>query len=391
MQQKNVPLPSNILSLWWWYMDESYNPWILSELITEAISKRWYEVLQYNNCLWLEELRSHWINFLVNHFGLLSLDFDEIMITNWATAWIDLASRYVLQWKYNSIVFSPIYDTALESLKRNSKDVISLPLNLFWEENWELIDWVRLEEIMKQETTKLVYINPNFHNPTWIVFDENFKRKIYDLAKKYWVIILEDDPYKLYNFWNSELWSNIVDMDEWKDNVIYLNSVSKVFFPWVRIWFLVSNPEFIRWISELQKYSTSSPNLIMQWAIIEAFERWEIDKSIAYYTREIEEKSLIIISEMKKNWIIWDNSIIDFSNSKWWFYLWGKFRNWLNTTDLQKEAIKNHWVTFVPWKIYWKQDEYSDSLRIAYAQISKQDIPEAVKRFKELLLSKDII
>ena len=227
--QKNVPLSKEILSLWWWYIDETYNPWIIKDLVNKTISERGYEILQYNDCLWLPELRKYWKQFLEEKFWIQNIADDEIMVTNWATAWIDLASRYILeQWKYNSIILSPIYDTALESLKRNSKDVISIPLNLFDTENNNIIDWQKLEEAMLDCNTRLIYINTTFQNPTWILLDEKTKEKIYELAKKYWIIVLEDDPYKLYNFSNSELWENIINMDKQKNNVIYINSISKV-------------------------------------------------------------------------------------------------------------------------------------------------------------------
>jgi DNA-binding transcriptional MocR family regulator len=383
--QKNVPLSKEILSLWWWYIDETYNPWIIKDLVNKTISERGYEILQYNDCLWLPELRKYWKQFLEEKFWIQNIADDEIMVTNWATAWIDLASRYILeQWKYNSIILSPIYDTALESLKRNSKDVISIPLNLFDTENNNIIDWQKLEEAMLDCNTRLIYINTTFQNPTWILLDEKTKEKIYELAKKYWIIVLEDDPYKLYNFSNSELWENIINMDKQKNNVIYINSISKVFYPWLRIGFLVWNSKIVKWISELQKYSTSSPNLIMQWTAIEAFKAWEINKSLAHYMKEIWEKSNIILSALEQNWLLKNISPIEFSKSKWGFYLWGKFKDWRNTDELAKQALQ-YWVSFVPWSIYGKNSEYNDSFRIAYAQIDKTKIIEAITRFHKLV------
>lgn len=139
-----------------------------------------------------------------------------------------------------------------------------------------------------------------------------------------------------------------------------------------------------KYVSELQKYSTSSPNLIMQWAPIEAFKSGEIDKSLAHYIREIWEKSNIIISALEQSWLLSENSPIDFSDSKWWFYLWGKFKDWRNTDKLSKQALQ-YWVSFLPWSIYWKESEFNDSFRMAFAQIDKKNIVEAISRFNELI------
>lgn len=384
--KKNIPLTNEVISLWWGFIDESYNPQIITELVAETISKRWYGILQYNDCLWLPELRKYGIDFLKEKFGIGKINHDEIMIINGATAGIDLVTRYILQGKYNAIALTPTYDTALETLKTNAKEV--LPFKLWIFNNEDLIpDWEEFQELMKQEDTKLIYVNTNFQNPTGVIFDKKTKEKIYNLAEKYWVIILEDDPYKLYNFDKHDLWDNIINLDLEKKNVIYLNSISKVFYPGMRIGFLVWNKDVVHDISELQKYSTSSPNLIMQWASIEAFKRGEIDKTITHYIQEVTQKSQIIYSELEKYWLIWDSSPIEFSKSKWGFYLWGKFKDEKNTDELVKQAL-NYGVSFVPGSIYWIDKEYNDSFRMAYAQIDKNNIPEAIKRFDSLVRKK---
>lgn len=55
---------------------------------------------------------------------------------------------------------------------------------------------------------------------------------------------------------------------------------------------------------------------------------------------------------------------------------------------MSKQALQ-YWISFVPWKIYGKDSEYNNSLRIAYAQIDKTKITEDVSRFNKLV--KDII
>lgn len=122
----------------------------------------------------------------------------------------------------------------------------------------------------------------------------------------------------------------------------------------------------------------------MQWASIEAFNRGEIDKTIAHYMREVWQKSHIITQALISNGLIWETSPIQFSNSRWGFYLWWKFRDGRNTDELSREALQ-YGVSFVPWSIYWPWTEYNDSFRMAYAQIDKSRIEEAVDRFDKLV------
>jgi 2-aminoadipate transaminase len=379
MEEKNVPLNKNILSLWWWYIDETYNYDCIIKYTKEALSSFWYNILQYNISYWLEELRKEAVIFLKKYFLKKDFSYENIMITNWATAGIDLIWRYILKWKYDSVVFSPIYDTALESLKINSKKVYSIDINLL--QKWNLFDIKRLEKILSKEDVKLLYVNPNFQNPTWLIFDEVSKKVIYNLCKKHNVIILEDDPYKIYNFDWLDLWQNLIERDLKFKHVIYLNSLSKVFFPWIRIWFILANTKYLTWISEIQKYTTSSPNVIMQWVAIKALQNWEIDKSIYHYFNSVKEKRNKIQKFFKNNWLLDENSAINFINSKWWFYFWWKFKD--NKIDT-KESLKiayNMGISYIPWIIYFKNENIKNTFRLAYAQISIDDIDEALIRF----------
>lgn len=100
--------------------------------------------------------------------------------------------------------------------------------------------------------------------------------------------------------------------------------------------------------------------------------------------KEIREKSKIIKSALEENWLLGKDSPIEFTESQWGFYLWWRFKDWRNTDELSKQALK-YWVSFVAWSIYGTQLEYNDSFRIAYAQIDKERIVEAVKRFYKVV------
>jgi len=48
------------------------------------------------------------------------------------------------------------------------------------------------------------------------------------------------------------------------NTVFYINSFSKIFFPGVRIGYIVAPKQFYSPLNHYQKYTTSSPNLLMQ-------------------------------------------------------------------------------------------------------------------------------
>ena len=61
---------------------------------------------------------------------------------------------------------------------------------------WAIIDLEDLEKALNENPKpKFMYLIPNFQNPTGLTMSLEMRQKILGLAKKYEVLILEDNPY----------------------------------------------------------------------------------------------------------------------------------------------------------------------------------------------------
>ena len=91
-----------------------------------------------------------------------------------------------------------------------------------------------LEKAMQtQPNVKLLYIIPNFQNPTGITTSLEKRKAIYELCKRYGVMILEDNPYGDLRFDGSYI-PAIKTMDT-EGLVIYVGSFSKIISPGLRV------------------------------------------------------------------------------------------------------------------------------------------------------------
>lgn len=374
---KNVPTDNPEFSLWWGYIDETYDPGILPELMGRALKKRWYTLLQYNDSRWLPELREAVSRFVWQQYSLPAWP-EDIIITNWSTASIDLVTRAILGWKYDAVAFEPIYDTALEILKINSRQLETVD---YYPKTGDF-SWDVLEEKLARESVQLLYLNPHFHNPTWCTLSLNQKRKILDLCVKYNVQILEDDPYWLYDFsgksGNELAQSSLRNLDHEGHTVTYVNSFSKIFFPWIRLGYMVGPRQTLDAVSHIQKYTTSSANLLMQWTIIEALEAWKIHHTIEHYKNALAMKYSQTQAALAREWL---NDFFDFTEWNGGFFIWWQTKEWLqiNTDDLLS-VTQTHGTSFIPWSKYFTSPD-NQHLRLSYGQIKSENLEEAVGRF----------
>lgn len=374
---------NKLLHLDWGFIDESFDFAIIGKLLEKALKKRKYEIIQYNDGHGLDDLRLLSKNFLTEFFKINNIELENICITNGVTAGLDLVVRFILQNRYDSVYFEPSYDTAINCLKINSRKVHAIKTNPFSPSKpIDNSSWSELELALSNTKTKLLYLIPNFQNPTGGVISYRDRIKIFDLCKKYNVYIIEDDPYKLYNYKSGQLPENFINLDCDKKNVIYLNSVSKIFFPSIRIGFVVANKQIIDGIADIQKYTTSSANLLMQGVVIEAIKSGVIKKSYNHYYSKIKKKRDLIISEFKKQSL---DKVIDYTVPTGGFYIWCRLKNNSIDTKLLLTEAKNNNISFVPGTIYFLNNDNINYMRLAYSQIELGDIKEAVNRLKNIL------
>lgn len=80
---------------------------------------------------------------------------------------------------------------------------------------------------------RLVYINPDFHNPTGAVMPLEKRKKLIELADEWDFLIVEDNAYKIFRYEGTDL-PSLKELDD-ANRVIYVESFSKSVFPSVRL------------------------------------------------------------------------------------------------------------------------------------------------------------
>lgn len=366
-----------LLSLGWWYVDESYSiDNILTSSLEKALNKYWYGILQYENCYGLQALRERISAWAPKFYKIPEFEVNSILVTSWITAWLDLAWRHLLRGKFDAFIIEPCYDTAIRSLERNANQIFSINAS----DNGDgfiKIDqdqWLYIEKIFSWWNVKLFYIVPNFSNPSWLSITESDKSKLLELCKKFGVIIFEDDPYALYNYQDDTLIKTFYELDIDRSSVLYANSFSKIWFPWLRIWFLIGNSELIKEISEIQKYSISSPNLLTQWMVIEMIDAWIFNSVFEHRFAVMNQKYHTFFQELHTT-KLWENNVNIFW-IRWGFYVWLNVENGTHFTELARD----NGLVVIPWKIYGINNSYEQFIRVTFSQIDKQNLSLAIKK-----------
>ncbi|MFB5760681.1 aminotransferase-like domain-containing protein [Paenibacillus medicaginis] len=164
---------------------------------------------------------------------------DDLFIVSGAQQGIELACKVLCNEGDTIICESPSFIGSLNSFRSSGARLVGVPMES------DGIHIEMLEQALKTEkNVKLIYLIPSFQNPTGMTTSLEKRKAVYALAKKYGVMILEDNPYGELRFKGTDV-PTIKSMDD-EGLVIYVGSFSKVLSPGLRVGFVLAPAEVMQ-------------------------------------------------------------------------------------------------------------------------------------------------
>lgn len=193
--------------------------------------------LQYGISEGYMPLRNTIKNYMSEKYNIVGED-DDIIITSGAQQVIDLTSKVLLNEDDVVISESPSFIGALNTFRSYKGRLVGVDVDD------DGMNMEKLEEVLKTEKrAKFIYTIPNFQNPSGVTMSWEKRKKLYELAKQYGVLILEDNPYGDLRYTGEDI-PCIKSLDT-EGIVIYSGSFSKILSPGMRVAFTIANKNLI--------------------------------------------------------------------------------------------------------------------------------------------------
>ena len=184
-------------------------------------------------------------------------DFDKTVIVSGGQQGIELACRVFCNEGDAVICEDPTFIGALNAFRSNGATPVGVPLLS------DGIDTDALEDTIKATpNAKLIYIIPNFQNPTGITTSYEKRVKVYELAKKYGLIILEDNPYGKLRFAGEDI-PTIKSLDT-DGIVVYCSTFSKILSAGMRVGYVCAPEDIVSKMVVAKQTSDVHTNLFFQ-------------------------------------------------------------------------------------------------------------------------------
>lgn len=161
---------------------------------------------------------------------------DTTIIVSGGQQGIELACKVFCNEGDVVICENPSFIGALNAFRSCGAKTVGVPLCP------DGIDTDALEETIKRTPrAKLLYLIPTFQNPAGLTASLEKRIKVYEIAKKYGIMIFEDNPYGELRFAGEEI-PTIKSMDT-EGLVIYGSTFSKILSAGMRVGFVVAPEE----------------------------------------------------------------------------------------------------------------------------------------------------
>lgn len=118
----------------------------------------------------------------------------------------------------------------------------------------------RLEQLIAEHKPRMIYLIPNFGNPSGAMLSLERRRRVLELAAQHQVLVVEDDPYGDLYFGEpppSSLLSLSAQVPGSRDFLAYCGSLSKVLSPGLRVGWLMAPTEL--WLAPPCASSSATP------------------------------------------------------------------------------------------------------------------------------------
>ena len=328
------------------------------------------QVFQYSITAGLPELRQYIADRYHRIFGL-NLTIDNIIITTGSQQALDLIGKVLLDKGDGVIVERPTYLAAIQAFSMQQPTFYPVALTE------EGMDPEGLADAL-QNPVKFVYAIPDFQNPTGLTYSAGNRERIYEILKKYEIVLIEDDPYGELRFEGERL--PYIGAGK-LPNSILLGTFSKTVTPGMRIGFLISeNKELLKHIAVAKEASDLRTSIFAQYVIWDYLKNNDLDLHIAKITELYRKQAHAMTQAMDRYF----PSTVKYTRPRGGMFLWVTLPEGVSAMPLFPRALEKK-VAFVPGDPFYTDAKNANTMRLNYTNADAETIEEGIRRLGDLL------
>ena len=305
---------------------------------------------------------------------------EDVLLTTGSQQAIDLLARVLVEPGEGVAVESFNYPAALQAFRFAGARLVQVPTDA------QGMDVDKLEALLQAERPRVLYVVPNFANPTGAVMPLARRLRLLALAAQYGVALIEDDPY-------GELWfveappPSLAQLNQQAGSpaqVAYMTSYSKVVAPALRLGVLLAPAEIARGMVLAKQAADVHSGLIEQLTLAAMLVSGRLDAHLAMLRPAYAAKGATLADALHTQCA----GLLEFDKPRGGMFIWAKLSSALPLLPTQA------WVDFglanqvllVPGAAFSISNTAQPWLRLSFANPTPEALRQGAERLGRGLL-----
>ncbi len=340
----------------------------MKKIADDVLTKYGKEALQYTITKGIIPLRELLAKRATSQ-GITSTQ-DNILITSGSQQGIELVARAFIEPNDYILTEDPTYVGALQAFNYYQTKYAAIEMDS---------DGIIIEDVEKKINEyhpKFIYTISNFQNPTGITMSLSRRNKLIEIAAKYNLPVIDDNPYGDIRF-SGEALPSLKSIGG--DSVIDLRTFSKTLAPGFRIGWINGPADMINIFEKVKQCTDLHTSTFGQYMVCEFLSQGLLEPHIEIIKKDYLVKRNTMINALKEYF----PEGIKWTEPDGGLFLWVELPEHMSSKDLLQKAVEMK-VAYVYGSPFFPNGKGENTLRMNFSTASKEDIVEGVKRLAKL-------
>jgi 2-aminoadipate transaminase len=225
---------------------------------------------------------------------------------------------------------------------------------------------------------KMIYVIPNFQNPTGKAWSLARRKAFIDVINKYDVIVVEDNPYGEIRFTDKPL-PCLKSMDT-QGKVVYLGSFSKILAPGLRLAWMCAAPEITKQAELIKEGWDLQCNQFVQIQADQYMEEYDLEEHIREIQALYKKKCELMLAEMDKHF----PKGVTFTRPEGGMFIWVVLPETIDADAFLDTAL-DAGVAYIPGEFFYANGGPKNTIRMNFTTVSENTIRKGIKILGDIL------
>lgn len=298
---------------------------------------------------------------------------ENILVTSGSQQGLDFAAKIFINPGDIIVCESPTYLGAINAFKAYEPKFIEVSTDK------DGMDMEELEEVLKgNDNIKFIYVIPDFQNPSGKTWSLERRIKLIELANRYNVAVIEDNPYGELRF-EGEVLPAVKHFDT-EGRVAFLGTFSKILCPGLRLGWVVADTEFLSKFILVKQGADLQSSTISQMEAAKFLELYDIDAHIQKIIDIYKVRKDVMIKTMEEEF----PEGVTFTYPEGGLFTWVILPEYMNARELALKALEQN-VAYVPGGSFFPNGGNENTFRLNYSNMNEEKIMEGIKRLGKVI------